>query len=225
MLRDLDNRDWQVLDAGVTNGPMQDLRNIVDVLIGILKHHDPLNGMQHTRSSILSRLWKCLSFQRFTPSMRPLPAGVSPSTVARYPWLRWAFDGILALNWYQRSFLADILSNHLLLVLGVKDPQRIRATDPQCTMTATVIPEEPLLAAFFLASELYFCCPQIGSSKLRLQQALALAAVRLQISNLPASDEGSTATDTIRPCCDHGSAWFVEWADADLQEWANSKLM
>jgi hypothetical protein len=158
-----------------------------------------------------------MTIQQPTRNMRPLPLGIAPETASVLPWLRWARASIRKLEFHQRCFLAEILCERLLSTIRINMPSG--STD----LISADGPEKPLFAAFCLASELQIYIP-VGSSMILLQQAVALAGVRMHFSNIPTNSNISDTNGANELCSGLGVARFVEWADVDLQEWAASKL-
>jgi hypothetical protein len=196
------------------------LGNAVDLILGILKQLDPLDGVCDMPASLRSRVWRRLTIQQYTPHMRSLPFGIAPTAASVLPWLRWVHESIRQLDSSQRCFLAEMLSHRLLFALRANAP--LRGTD----LSSPDGPEEPFLAAFCLAAELHSPHHNFGSSMIMLQQVLALAAVRMQTSYLPSSSNtsGTTGANGFMLCSDLGVTRFVKWVDVDLQEWVASKM-
>jgi hypothetical protein len=196
------------------------LGNAVDLILGILKQLDPLDGVCDMPASLRSRVWRRLTIQQYTPHMRSLPFGIAPTAASVLPWLRWVHESIRQLDSSQRCFLAEMLSHRLLFALRANAP--LRGTD----LSSPDGPEEPFLAAFCLAAELHSPHHNFGSSMIMLQQVLALAAVRMQTAYLPSSSNtsGTTGANGFMLCSDLGVTRFVKWVDVDLQEWVASKI-
>jgi hypothetical protein len=216
---------WRVLDPKrivKASSGVAGLGRVLEIVLTILKDRDLFKGSDVIPPSLWARVKGYLTWTKPLPQKRRLGrkrrfSRIPPSVALELPWLNWTCSASWEFNAEEACLLTDILSDQLVSYLQVIEPLRESAS------RTPPVPEEPLYSAFWLAYVLFLRDPP-KASRFRLRRIIALAWVRLQLSDLQLRARLTSVTDSNQSGHEQANASFVEWADRSLQGYINSLI-
>jgi hypothetical protein len=196
------------------------LGRVLNIVLEILKERDPFKGSPTMPLSLLSRVKGCLMLEETVPLERKPQEFLDSTAVTTFPWLIWISDALGKFNGEETCFLANVMSDYLISHLRVTKPlqRTVSDQDPMPDL------EGPLYAAILLAHCIH---RQVSFQTVRpnLTRVMALAAVRLQFSDLPSGVRLTSAINLDNSCHEHRTAYFIKWADEGSQTLMNDNIM